>query len=215
MSNDKKEAFGRAEEFLALFSRGAEFTKQLLQENERLRGRLNGLEDRQNYAAQDNQEWDKLREELLARIEAVAGGDVGEVQPHQRVVAPRAGEGDVTRHRQGDDGQAQEVLVLAEQAYASGSGNGNFIDRIGLVHCFGLYINIVLCCRVRIFIPELAIMCPMGILWLIIYLLSLLAAVGAVEGLTGGRIGAHKWLMTLPLYPDSPYIALFRKARLS
>ena len=68
MSNDKKEAFGRAEEFVALFSRGAEFTKQLLQENERLRGSLSDLEDRQNYAAQDNQEWEKLREELLARI---------------------------------------------------------------------------------------------------------------------------------------------------
>ena len=68
MSNDKKEAFGRAEEFVALFSRGAEFTKQLLQENERLRGKLSDVEDRQNYAAQDNVDWEKLREELLARI---------------------------------------------------------------------------------------------------------------------------------------------------
>ena len=68
MSKEKNEAFGRAEEFVALFSRGAEFTKQLLQENERLRGRLGNLEDRQNYAAQDNQEWEKLREELLAQI---------------------------------------------------------------------------------------------------------------------------------------------------
>jgi nitrate/nitrite-specific signal transduction histidine kinase len=68
MSKEKKEVFGRAEELVALFSRGAEFTKQLLKENERLRGSLSAVEDRQNYAAQDNLEWEKLREELLARI---------------------------------------------------------------------------------------------------------------------------------------------------
>jgi len=68
MSKKEKEVFGRAEEFVALFSRGAEFTKQLLQENERLRGKFNDLEDRQNHAAQDNLEWEKLREQLLARI---------------------------------------------------------------------------------------------------------------------------------------------------
>jgi nitrate/nitrite-specific signal transduction histidine kinase len=68
MSDEKNEVFGRAEEFVALFSRGAEFTKQLLQENERLRGALTNLEDRQNYAAQDGAEWEKLREELGAQI---------------------------------------------------------------------------------------------------------------------------------------------------
>jgi hypothetical protein len=68
MSDEKKEVFRRAEEFLALFSRGAEFTKQILQENERLRMRVTEVEERQNYAAQDGAEWEKLREELLARI---------------------------------------------------------------------------------------------------------------------------------------------------
>jgi GAF domain-containing protein len=68
MSDEKKDIFKRADEFIALFSRGAEFTKQLLQENERLRGRLVEVEDRQTYAAQDSTEWEKLREELLARI---------------------------------------------------------------------------------------------------------------------------------------------------
>jgi len=68
MSDEKKDAFRRADEFVALFSRGAEFTKQLLQENERLRGSLVQVEDRQNYAAQNSTEWEKLREELLARI---------------------------------------------------------------------------------------------------------------------------------------------------
>jgi hypothetical protein len=68
MSKEKKDVFARAEEFVALFSRGAEFTKQILHENERLRGRLNSVEDRQTHAAQDNVEWEKLREELLERI---------------------------------------------------------------------------------------------------------------------------------------------------
>jgi hypothetical protein len=68
MSDEKKDALRRADEFVALFSRGAEFTKQLLQENERLRGSLVQVEDRQSYAAQDSAEWEKLREELLARI---------------------------------------------------------------------------------------------------------------------------------------------------
>jgi hypothetical protein len=68
VSDEKKEVFKRAEEFLGLFSRGAEFTKQLLQENERLRMRVTEVEERQNYAAQDGAEWGKLREELLERI---------------------------------------------------------------------------------------------------------------------------------------------------
>ncbi len=68
MSDEKRETFARAEEFLSLFSRGAEFTKQLLEENERLRNRLANIEERQNYAAQSSAEWEKLREELVTRI---------------------------------------------------------------------------------------------------------------------------------------------------
>jgi nitrate/nitrite-specific signal transduction histidine kinase len=58
----------RAEEFLSLFSKGADFTRELLEENLRLRTRLVGVEDRQSYAAQDEGEWEKLRVELLERI---------------------------------------------------------------------------------------------------------------------------------------------------
>jgi hypothetical protein len=66
--DDRREAHKRADEFVALFRRGAEFTKELLEENERLRRRLMEVQDRQNYAAQDSTEWSKLREELLGRI---------------------------------------------------------------------------------------------------------------------------------------------------
>jgi GAF domain-containing protein len=83
MSDEKKEVFGRAEEFLALFSRGAEFTKQILQENERLRMRVTEVEERQNYAAQDGAEWEKLREELLARIAGLEN-DKQDVLDHLR-----------------------------------------------------------------------------------------------------------------------------------
>jgi nitrate/nitrite-specific signal transduction histidine kinase len=69
MSEDeRRDSFRRADEFLALFRRGAEFTKELLDENERLRRRLIEIQDRQNHAAQDSHQWSKLREELLGRI---------------------------------------------------------------------------------------------------------------------------------------------------
>ncbi len=69
MSQDKGGVFARGEEFLKLFSRGAEFTKQLIQENERLRRRLLHMELQQNTAAQDPGQWEKLRGELLSQIE--------------------------------------------------------------------------------------------------------------------------------------------------
>jgi len=69
--DERKDAFRRADEFLAIFRKGAEFSKDLLDENERLRRKLLDLEDRQNYAAQDNHEWGKLRQELLSRIQGL------------------------------------------------------------------------------------------------------------------------------------------------
>ena len=44
MSGDERKLFRRGEEFLALFTRGAEFTKDLLRENERLRHKLERAE---------------------------------------------------------------------------------------------------------------------------------------------------------------------------
>jgi nitrate/nitrite-specific signal transduction histidine kinase len=70
MSDD---LFERADEFLAVFRRGAEFTKELVEENARLRRRLLEIEARQDEAAQDSTEWSKLREELLERIRGLEG----------------------------------------------------------------------------------------------------------------------------------------------
>jgi nitrate/nitrite-specific signal transduction histidine kinase len=67
------ELFERADEFLAMFRRGAEFTKELVEENARLRRRLLEVESRQDEAAQDSSEWSKLREELLERIRGLEG----------------------------------------------------------------------------------------------------------------------------------------------
>lgn len=69
MSGDRKDPFSRAEEFLQLFSRGAEFTKELLVENERLRTNLAQLEQTQEDASKTPEEWDKYREELQARLQ--------------------------------------------------------------------------------------------------------------------------------------------------
>jgi transcriptional regulator with GAF, ATPase, and Fis domain len=59
----------RGEAVLAIFQRGADFTRELLQENERLRGLVNSIELRQREAAQSPEGWDKLRYELISRIE--------------------------------------------------------------------------------------------------------------------------------------------------
>lgn len=61
----------KAEEFMALFRKGADFTKELLRDNERLRRHLVTVEDRQSSAAQSDTEWAKLRSELLGRIQSL------------------------------------------------------------------------------------------------------------------------------------------------
>jgi hypothetical protein len=71
MSKEHGGVFARGEEFLKLFSRGAEFTKEILTENARLRSRLTRIETAQTSAAQDPDDWEKLREELIGRIETL------------------------------------------------------------------------------------------------------------------------------------------------
>ena len=69
--SDMDESSGRerGEAVLAIFKRGAEFTRQLLDENSRLRRKLNEVQTRQTHAAQSDVEWDKLRQELVSKIE--------------------------------------------------------------------------------------------------------------------------------------------------
>jgi len=71
MSEDRPKIFGRGEEFLNMFSRGAEFTKELMQENEKLRKKIMLLEQQQSFAAADPDDWDALRKELLVQIESL------------------------------------------------------------------------------------------------------------------------------------------------
>jgi len=69
MSDDRNEFADRAETVLSVFRRGAEFTKELLEDNQRLRSQLRETQDRQRFAARDDDDWAKLRVELLRRIE--------------------------------------------------------------------------------------------------------------------------------------------------
>jgi hypothetical protein len=71
MSDDRSTLFQRGEEFLNAFKRGAEFTKELIHENERLRRELAQVEQTQQEAAQDPDDWTKLRFELLSRIRSL------------------------------------------------------------------------------------------------------------------------------------------------
>jgi hypothetical protein len=61
----------RGEAVLAILHRGAEFTKELLEENQRLQGRLDSIQGRQREAAQSPGDWEKLRLELADRIEGL------------------------------------------------------------------------------------------------------------------------------------------------
>jgi nitrate/nitrite-specific signal transduction histidine kinase len=69
----KRRDSDRGAAVLSIFERGAEFTKQILAENERLRDRLAELEERQQSAAQSSDGWENLRVELSHRIENLEG----------------------------------------------------------------------------------------------------------------------------------------------
>lgn len=71
MSSDRNGPFGRGEEFLKFFNRGIELTKELIQENERLRRRIVQIETEQTAAARNPHEWEKLRRELISRIQSL------------------------------------------------------------------------------------------------------------------------------------------------
>jgi len=71
MSDNGHNPHERGEAVLAIFKRGAEFMKQVMEDNDRLRKTLNGLEDRQHQAAQDPDQWEGLRHELLGKIEVL------------------------------------------------------------------------------------------------------------------------------------------------
>ncbi len=71
MSDDQASLLSSGEDFVHLFKKGAEFTKDLLRENERLRRELAAIRERQESAARNPEDWDKLRQELLSRIQSL------------------------------------------------------------------------------------------------------------------------------------------------
>ena len=68
MSRDGHGKVERGEAVLAIFKRGADFMKQLMDDNETLRKELASVESRQQTAARDPGDWEGLRQELLSRI---------------------------------------------------------------------------------------------------------------------------------------------------
>jgi len=66
--SDKRSKLQQGEEVLNILRRGADFTREILTENERLRTELAGVEDEQQTAARNPEDWGKLRSELLSRI---------------------------------------------------------------------------------------------------------------------------------------------------
>ncbi len=68
MSNDGNGPYERGQAVLAIFKRGADFMKQLMDDNDSLRKQLSSVEERQEFAAKDPADWEELRVELLSRI---------------------------------------------------------------------------------------------------------------------------------------------------
>jgi hypothetical protein len=71
MSDERGNLLAQGEEFLQLFRRGADFTRELLRENERLRRELSDVCRQQDAAARDPEDWERLRQELTARIDGL------------------------------------------------------------------------------------------------------------------------------------------------
>ncbi|MBW2272810.1 MAG: GAF domain-containing protein [Deltaproteobacteria bacterium] len=71
--NENERTSERGAAVLSIFQRGAEFTKQILAENERLREQLSQLDNRQQEAAQSPEQWEKLRQELSKQIVNLEG----------------------------------------------------------------------------------------------------------------------------------------------
>ena len=68
MSNGGRNPQERGEAVLAIFQRGADFMKQLMDENESLRKQLADVHGRQEIASQSDEDWDGLRKELADKI---------------------------------------------------------------------------------------------------------------------------------------------------
>jgi nitrate/nitrite-specific signal transduction histidine kinase len=68
MSEDGQNPHERGEAVLAIFKRGADFMKQLMDDNQTLRKELDAVETRQQTAAQNPGDWADLRVELMSRI---------------------------------------------------------------------------------------------------------------------------------------------------
>ena len=68
MSNGGRSPNDRGEAVLAIFKRGADFMKQLMDENEQLRKQLADVHGRQETAAQSPTDWEALRVELSEKI---------------------------------------------------------------------------------------------------------------------------------------------------
>ena len=66
---DEDQTEERGEAVLSIFRRGADFMKQIIAENETLRGKLREMEHRQHEAAQSPEQWEELRLDLSGRIE--------------------------------------------------------------------------------------------------------------------------------------------------
>ena len=95
MSNDSERGARKGEEVLHILKRGADFARELMQENERLRSEMARSESETRSAAQSPEDWTKLRMELLERIESLEVENRGfrerlfEVEDENRCFADR------------------------------------------------------------------------------------------------------------------------------
>jgi hypothetical protein len=71
MSTDDSGIFHKGEEFQKLFDRASEFTRDLMEANQQLRGKLLEVQQKQNQAAQNPGDWEALRQDLTTQIHSL------------------------------------------------------------------------------------------------------------------------------------------------
>ena len=81
-TEEEKGVHGRAEEFLQIFKKGAEFTQELMKENERLRFRVLQLEEPPRDGGSGKLSSEEIGK-LQKRIEELGAGKGGDSGAHQ------------------------------------------------------------------------------------------------------------------------------------
>lgn len=119
MSGERSSLSAQGEEILQAVTRGMEFTRELLHENERLRRRLAEVEDQQQHAARSPEEWENLRRELLGRIDGLEQEHASLRERLREVEAENRAFADRHREVEEENGNLANLYVASCQLHST------------------------------------------------------------------------------------------------